>query len=264
MAWFSRAGLLLSAALLVAASAPAIAAPQPESAIWMRIDPTEIGVDLFYDGAAVHVEGVIPAGYDAAILCRGEEGPVELKRKGKFAGILWMNVAEVVLENVPSLYLLRTSRALAELAPPPVLEELGVGYAALEPKALRSPGRTAQHGDFREFVKLKESEKLYSYEEGGAKVEPGPNQSMRVSADCSLPAKARWGEYEVHLFGFKAGRGKLLRTERLRLGPVGVTARVSTLAERHGLLYGILAVLFALGVGLLTGLAFGLVSKKGH
>jgi hypothetical protein len=145
-----------------------------------------------------------------------------------------------------------------------VLEELGVGYPALESWVLRSPARTARDGDFREFLKLKQSEKLYSYEPGGVKLEPGPDRAMHVSAECWLPTKAPWGEYEVLLFGFKAGRGELLRTERLPLGPVGVTARVSTLATHHGLLYGIMAVLIALGVGLLTGLAFGLASKKGH
>jgi hypothetical protein len=73
-----------------------------------------------------------------------------------------------------------------------------------------------------------------------------------------------WGEYQVRLFGFRAGRGELLRAERLSVAPVGLTARVSTLAQSHGLLYGIVAVVIALGVGLLTGLAFGLVSKEGH
>jgi hypothetical protein len=264
MAWLKISGLLLSAALQVAASSPAVSAPRPESINSMRIDPTEIGVGLFYKGASVHVEGVIPAGYDAAILCRGQESSVELKRKGKVGGFLWMNVAEVVFEDVPSLYLLSTSSALAKLAPPSVLEELEVGYPALESRALRSSARTAQEGDFREFLKLKESEKLYSYEVGRMNFEPRPDGAIHVSAECWLPTKAPWGEYEVRLFGFEAGRGELLGTERLQLGPVGVTARVSALATRHGLLYGILAVLIALGVGLLTGLAFGLASKKGH
>jgi len=264
MAWLKISGLLLSAAFLVAASAPAISAPPPASVVSMKIDPTEIGVDMFYRGASLHIEGVIPAGFDAAILCSGQDTSVELKRKGKVAGFLWMNVADVVVENVPSLYLLNTSGPLARLAPPPVLEELGVGYPALQSRALRPHARTAQEGDFREFLKLKESEDLYSYEAGAVKFEPRPDGAMHVSAECWLPTKAPWGEYEIRLFGFKEGRGELLRTERLKLGPVGVTARISTLAMHHGLLYGILAVLIALGVGLLTGLAFGLASKKGH
>lgn len=264
MTWPTISCLLLSAAFMVGPSAAAVAAPSGESDIWMRVDPTEIGVNLFYKGASVDVEGVVPSGYDVAVVCTGQKGSIELKRKGKVAGFLWMNVAELVFEDVPSLYLLSTSAALDELAPAPVLEELGVGYAALESRVRRSPDRTVQDADFREFLKLKESERLYSYEEGGVELEAGPDRAMHVSVECWLPTKAPWGEYEIRLLGFKAGRGELLRTERLELGPVGVTARISTLATRQGLLYGIFAVVIALGVGLLTGLAFGLASKKGH
>ena len=140
-----------------------------------------------------------------------------------------------------------------------------MGYQALASRAVRSPDQAQQEdGDFAEFLKLKESENLYSYAEGGVKLEPGPGGAMRVSGECLLPARVPWGEYEVRLFGFKAGQGKLLSTERLNVAPVGVTARISALAERHGLLYGILAVLIALVVGLMTGFVFGLVSKKGR
>jgi len=173
-----------------------------------------------------------------------------------------MNVADVVFEDVPSLYVLNASRALTELAPPPVLRELGVGYEALESRARQSPGQTGSVGDFEQFLKLKESEQLYSIDESGVKIESGPNGAMRVSAEFLLPTKAPWGEYEIDLFEFKAGQGKLLHSERLQLAPAGVTARISALATHHGLLYGVLAVLIALGVGLLTGLAFGLVPKK--
>ena len=254
---------LLSAVLLAALPAPAVAAPAPEPTVSMKIDPTEIRVGAFYNGATVHVEATIPAGYGAAILCSGERDSIELKKKGKVLGFLWMNVGDVVFEDVPSLYVLSTSIPPADLAPASVLEELGVGYRAIESRAARSPDRAESERDFGEFLKLKQSEKLYSYDERGVKLESGPSGTMRVSAECLLPTKAPWGDYEVRLFGFKAGKGELLRTERLRVAPVGVTARLSALARNHGLLYGILAVLIALGVGLLTGLAFGLGSKKG-
>jgi uncharacterized protein (TIGR02186 family) len=229
----------------------------------MKIDRTEIPVNMFFTGATVHVEATIPAGCDAAILCAGEEHAVELKRKGKVLGLLWMSVGDAVFEEVPSLYLLHTTRPLSELAPTPVLEELGLGYPALQSRALRSAAAIERDADFAEFLKLKQSEDLYSYDDQGMKLGPGPSGAIRVSADCLLPTKVPWGEYQVRLFGFKEGKGELLRSDRLHVIPVGVTAHISTLARNHGLLYGIFAVVIALGVGLLTGLAFGLGSKKG-
>ena len=260
----TMSSLLLSVVFQVALSAPALATTSPESVVWMKIDPAEIGVNVFYDGAAVRVEGGIPAGYEAAILCSGQRRDVELKKKGRVLAFLWMNVGEVVFEDVPSIYMLSTSSPLTELAPLPVLEELGVGYQALESRAMRSPEQTQQDADFGEFLKLKESEKLYSYTEGGVKLEPGPSGATKLSAECFLPTRAPWGEYEVRLFGFKAGRGELLSTERVNVAPAGLTARVSALARSHGLLYGILAVLIALVVGLMTGFVFSLASKRGH
>ena len=259
----TMSSLLLSIVLQVVLSLPALAASEPEPSASLKVDPIEIGVNMFFSGETVHVEGTIPAGYEAAVLCSGEEGSVELKRKGKVLGFLWMSIGDVVFDNVPSFYVLNTSIPLADLAPAPVLEKLRLGYPALESTVVRLPKQAKFVGDFREFLKLKEGENLYSYDERGAKLAPGPGGAMQLSAECLLPTKAPWGEYEVRLFGFKAGMGELLRAERLHVAPVGVAARISALARDHGLLYGILAVVIALGVGLMTGFAFGLVSKKG-
>lgn len=263
MTLLTMSSLVSSIVLQLALALPALAVSQPEPSASLQLDPTEIHVDMFYGGEIVHVAGTIPAGYQAAVLCSGEEGSVELKTKGKVLGFLWMNVGEVAFEHVPSLYVLSTSVPLADLAAAPVLEKLGLGYPALESTVVRQPGQGSFEGDFREFLELKESEDLYSYDERGVELVQGPSGAMQLSAECLLPTKAPWGEYEVRLFGFKAGMGELLRVERMRVDPVGVAARVSALARDHGLLYGVLAVLIALGVGLLTGLAFGLVSKKG-
>lgn len=255
--------LLFSAVLQAALLTPAVAAQDSEPPIAMKIDRSEIPVNMFFKGATVHVEGTIPAGCDAAILCAGEEHAVELKRKGKVLGFLWMSVGDAVFEDVPSVYVLHTTRPLPELAPSPVLEELGLGYPALRASAPPSTPPIERDADFAEFLKLKESEGLYSYHDQGVKLQPGPSGAIRVSADCLLPTKAPWGEYQVRLFGFSEGKGELLRSERLRVTPVGVTSHISSLARNHGLLYGIFAVVIALAVGLLTGLAFGLGSKKG-
>ena len=58
--------------------APVAAAPGSPSPISLKVDPSEVGVDLFYSGTVVHAEGVIPAGTDAAIVCRGQERAVDL------------------------------------------------------------------------------------------------------------------------------------------------------------------------------------------
>jgi uncharacterized protein (TIGR02186 family) len=255
--------LILAATALFARPAGGEAAG-PGPAVGLRIDPPEVRLGLFYGGTDVRVEAAVPAGLDVAVLCVGREDRIEMKKKGKVWGILWMNVGEVAFDKVPSLYVLNTSRKLADLAALPVLEELGVGYPALEAQALGPGGAPEDHQLFRELLLLKESEGLFSVDQGGIGVEPEVSGSAHVSSKCFLPAKTPMGEIEVRVYGFSGGRGRLLDSGRLRISPGGVNMFITSLAGRHGLLYGILAVVIAIVVGLGTGLVFGLGSKKGH
>lgn len=260
--------LLTLLSLLVAADAqtrePGTVTTEPQPATWLKIDPRQIEVRTFYSGTTVGVEGVIPVGYEAAVACVGKTDTIELKKKGRVLGILWMNVGDVVFEDVPSFYVLNTSTKLSALASPPILKELQIGYPAIEAQTIRSAVDRERHELFQELLKLKESERLYSYEEGGVQLEPEEEGAVRLWAQCFLPAKAPSGNYDVRLFVFQGGRGELLHNVRLGVTQVGATAFISSLAQHRGLLYGVLAVVIALVVGLLTGFVFGLVSKTGH
>jgi uncharacterized protein (TIGR02186 family) len=254
---------LLGATVLVAQRA-GLAAPEEQSDSRMRIDPTEIVVGLFYGGTTLHLDAAVPAGLEVAVVCVGQEERVELKRKGKVGRILWINVGDAVFDRVPSFYQLTTSGSLAELAPASVLQKLGVGYGALEARAVQAAGDEDGSRLFRELVRLKESEQLFSEQQGGVSLEATAHGSTHVSARCFLPDKVPMGSVEVRLFGFSQGRGSLLDSRRVRLRQGGLTAFISSLAVGHGLLYGILAVFVAVIVGLLTGFVFGSGSRRGH
>lgn len=260
--------LLLTLLNLLAAEAqlryPASVATLSQSATMLEIEPNHIEVGTFYSGTTVRVEGAIPTGYEAAIACVGKADTIELKKKGRVLGILWMNVGDVVFQDVPSFYVLNTSTKLSELAPPPILERLQVGYPAIEARTTRSAIEGEKHELFQELLKLKESERLYSYDEDGVRLRPGRGGTVHFSAQCFMPAKAPSGDYDVRLFVFQGGRGRLLHTVRLEVAPIGATAFISSLAQHDGLLYGVLAVIIALVVGLFTGFVFGLASKTGH
>lgn len=243
---------------------PASVTTGAQPATWLEIDPGQIEVGTFYSGTTVRVEGVIPVGYEAAVACVGKADTIELKKKGRIFGILWMNVGDVEFPDVPSFYVLNTSTNLSELAPSPVLNGLQVGYPAIEARTTRPGGDDEKHQLFQELLKLKESERLYSLNEEGVRLGPEEEGAVHLSAQCFMPAKAPSGNYDVRLFVFQGGRGELLHTKRLGVAQVGATAFISILAQRHGLLYGVLAVVIALVVGLLTGFVFGLSSKTGH
>ena len=248
----------LFAALALASNAPATA-PQA-----LSVSPQVVPVGVFYGGADVTVEAMIPGGCQAAVLVTGDSADLTLKKKGKRGGILWMNVGTVSFKSVPVVYKLHGSQNPETLAPKSVLAAMNLGYDAVAEKAIgseKSPERTRL---FWELVKLKEREKLFSMKAEGVSLSPDVDGRTRVSARFRLPAGTPIGAYRISLFAFRDGRGQLVSSGSIEVKRVGLVNLTVSLAHRHGTFYGILSVLIALGAGLFTGFLFGMKGKGGH
>lgn len=250
--------LPIGIATVIAAAAPP--AP-PQTVGGINVDPAEVQAGMFYAGATVHVSAVVPMDADVAIVCLGEGRPLKLKKKGKALGVIWMNVADVSFDEVPDLYLLRTSARLDGLAVPAVLKDLVVGYDALEARAGPGPGAEML---FDELTRLKERDRLWEVAEGTVHVQPAEDGMALATTDFTLPAKAPPGVYRILVYAFRDGVGGVLGEGEVRVQQAGMAAFISSLATEHGLLYGALAASVAVVVGLATGFIFGLGSKGGH
>lgn len=248
VSWFS------SASVEAAAAAPAA----------LRVRPEKISVGMFYSGGSLQLDGMAPAGNELALVLLGETEDLKLKKKEKILGLLWMNRGEVAFENIPSFYAVSSSRALKKLAPRAELNRLGIGFEAFssEPSKQGANGDSADH--FSDLVKLKKKEHMFMADERGITIDRRDKKGEHWKAVLSLPSKLLPGKYRVQLFAFRNGAGKLIGSRTLSVRQVGMAAFIHSLAEQHGLLYGICAVIIALIVGVLTGLAFGLGSKGGH
>lgn len=250
-------------ALLLAWSAAAAAAQTggatPGDGI--SVEPPRVVAGMFFSGADVRVRAAVPLGAEVAIVLRGEDQELSLKKKGKAFGLIWMNMEDVSFRAVPDVYLLRSSAPVEALAPSPVLEEAGVGLGAL---AARCDAGGDRAGLFGELVRLKERDGLWNVEEGEVRVGAEEEGAAAASAEFFLPASAPPGTYHVLVHTFADGRAELVGSREIELRQEGLARLISDLAREHGLLYGILASLFAVVVGLGTGLAFGRGSGSGH
>lgn len=290
----------LAAALLLSA-VPAGAQPDGSRGI-LHVAPTSVEVGMFFRGATVHVEGIAPPGRRLALVCVGKHGKVELKRKGKVWNALWMNVGSVAFDHVPSFL-----HAYADVDGAPVNGEalpadlrLGLGADGVESHVLPASADETTHRLFREFVRLKVKEGLYSFGKlhaerlgaggnnggnggepiptpvipvsaGGTSVQgrspPEPASDLalpaRISADFELPASIPPGQYEIRMIGYRDGTAELLASQTLAASRVGLALLISSFSEHHGLLYGIFSVLLAAAAGFLTGMLFA-SAKKGH
>ncbi len=261
-----RAGAVgLLVGLLVLAG-PAAAAPETRrgSEALLAVTPEEVRADLFFSGALLHVRGTVPEGHQAAVLCTGADGRLNLRRKGRVWGLFWMNTGEVAFDGVPSLYLLTTSAPVAQLAPADVLARLGTGLDALESRAAFEGPAADRKALFGELVRLKRGEGLYAVVEGGARLKPGASGMLEVAADLFLPARTPPGEYRVRLLSFQGGGGSVGSETSVVLRQTGFAAFTSRMAQERGLLYGIVSVVVAIAAGMLTGVIFGRGSRRPH
>ncbi|HUL58587.1 MAG TPA: TIGR02186 family protein [Anaeromyxobacteraceae bacterium] len=259
----ARAAIACAAAAALLRPAGAGEPEAPPARAWIRVEPSTIDIGMFHRGTTVRVEGAAPAGSRVALVCVGGQGKVELKRKGKVWNVLWMNVGTVAFERVPTVVHVAADVDGADRRGVPPELRLGLGYDGVEAQVLPVGADDATRLLFQEFVRLKVAERLYSFEKLRPASATGSPPSSHVSAEFSLPPGIPPGEYEVRMIGFRDGTAELLATEKITARRVGLALLVATMAQRSGILYGILSVVLATGAGFLTGVVFS-ASRKPH
>ena len=228
----------------------------------VRVEPSEIRAGIFYHGAQVTVTFEAPADSRIAVVLEGARKTVELKEKKKLFGLLWMNAGEIRFENLPTVYKVATGAPRGGGAVEQAELLMAVGYPALEQDA--GIAEETDQNDFREYLKLKEREHLYGIMPDRISVSEEGEGSIRGEVVFERPAKASAGRYSIRLFAVENDRVHQLAEGGVTVRQVGAAAFISHLAENHGLAYGVLAAVFAVLIGLLTGVVFGLGGKGGH
>ena len=250
MARMTGYGRLITAGLvlLLIASAPAWAGDS------INVLPDVLEISSFFSGARMRITCDVPPGSQAVLRIRGKRIESELMRK-THRWELWMNQGEVDIGNTPGLYI--------ALSSDPGLFSSGNadypwGYDALEQEADFS-GQLKKPEDpiiFQEFVQLKERDQLYRLYPGGLEIIRTDPDHWRVKADFPLPSRIKPGAYNVALWIVRNGRVTERRDGSFEVRRSGLPKFLYSLAMKHGVTYGFLAVALAMVVGMLTGVVF--------
>jgi uncharacterized protein (TIGR02186 family) len=222
----------------------------------VRVEPENVRIGPFYSGRGIQVKATTAGSADVVIRVAGRDEPVTLKKKGRKYGFLWMNVGEVHYEAVPTLYIVRSTRALDEIADNEALSRLKIGFDALKDQ-VPAESEDGAREFFGELIKLKQRDHLFVSEAAGVELHAGGARQQEVTSEFLLPAKAPVGDYTVDVFSFQGGKGDLIGTAKVDLKRGSVVSFITSLATHHGLLYGCLAVTVAVLAGLATGFIFG-------
>ncbi len=222
----------------------------------VKLEPNVVIIGATYNGATVKVTGEVPVNSEAVVYVTGHRKDTEFKKKGKALGLLWMNMGTVVFHNAPSLYLIFTSLNAD-------VQSLPVGFEALKNEISISPAGEDKDFLFREFLKLKTKEGLYSITKGAVKYGKGTGQIKPFTCTVTLPSKLVPGNYEVHIAAINSRKILASAQEVLKAEEKGLPNLVATLAFRHSTTYGILATVIAIIAGLIMGIIFK-GGKGGH
>ncbi|MBI3593000.1 MAG: TIGR02186 family protein, partial [Nitrospirae bacterium] len=153
-----------------------------------------IKIDFFYHGSSVSVRGISDPGTDLVIKITSPDGHQALKKKGKVAGFLWMNVGDLKFENVPNLYFVNSTRKIEDILSREEMDKYVLGYPSLEKHVEIAPVANDSEKDkwFGEFLKYKQDSNLYAVSGGSISVnEKDGKQNYYVL--CNWPYQATPG-----------------------------------------------------------------------
>ncbi|MBI5408305.1 MAG: TIGR02186 family protein [Nitrospirae bacterium] len=226
----------------------------------IKANHDNIKIDFFYHGSTVSVKGASDPGVDLIIKITSPDGHEVLKQKGKAAGFLWMNTGTLNFEHTPNLYSLHSTKKLEDILSREEAEKYIIGYSALnrhiEIKPVNNESEKATW--FKEFIRFKESSKLYAASAGKIAVTlKDGRQEYYILTDW--PYQAPPGDYFVTVHAVKDKKVIETAEANVHVEQVGSVKLLAQMAENSAATYGIISILIAVAAGFGVGLIF----KKG-
>ena len=247
-----RAALLLAAAPLLLGAAEPVLVPDI-SARSIEIRYSFSGAQLLLFGAILYPGGRVPAHpADVIVVLKGPVEPILVRQKEKIAGI-WMNADSNRFRSAPGFYSVASSAPVRKLVDErtAAIYELGLQDLQLSPGggALPEKERRFETG----LLDLRERHGLYAENSRGVEI----SQGVLYRARIAIPSQVPVGTYTAETFLVADGKVIAAATREIEIGKSGFERFIALAAQRHGFLYGLAAVLLALGLGWSAALAFG-------
>ena len=233
----------------------------PRETIEADVSTREVPIGGNFSGTRVVIFGTIENSrqtsadeglYDIAVVIAGPNETLMARHKANVAG-LWVNTSSFTFKNVPSYYTVLATRPVADIAPKPLLLQLGIGFDNLRIVPETTAG-AKEAGDFRDAVlRVKSQQSLYREDPSG--VAFIGRSLFRASVD--LPANAPVGEFNAWIYLFRKGEllGSPYKT-KLDLKRQGFESAVYNFAMGYPFWYGLLSVAMALTFGFLATMLF--------
>jgi len=250
---------LLLVLLALAAAAPAAAqtrnplrGPAPADApLITDLSSHLIAITSSFAGTELLLFGAIDEPGDIVVVVRGPSGNAVVRRKEPILG-LWLTRRSAVFAGVPAFYVVTSTRPLAEIAPPTLLQRLQIGIDMLRFRFAGS-GVIEDIDDFRAaLIRQKRLEGLYQQSTGGVDF-LGP-KLFRTA--ISFPSTAPVGTYQAEVYLIRDERIIAAQSSPLFIDKQGVEQEIFDFSRQQPAVYGLVAVLAAMLAGWLAAIVF--------
>ena len=211
-----------------------------------------ISITSSFQGAKLLLFGATEGGGDVVVVVRGPLEDLVVRRKSRVAGI-WVNRAAIAFTDVPSYYVVASTRPLDEVLSESQRRRLQIGARYL---AMRPSGTVADAAEialYREaLTRNKERDRLFQELPGTVAF----LDSTLFRTTLHFPANAPVGRYSAETFLIRDGQIITAQSTPLFISKTGVERALFDFAKRQPASYGILAVLLAALAGWLASVVF--------
>ena len=226
-------------------------APARAEALAADLTSHLIAITTGFTGASVVLFGAIDGPGDVAVVVRGPDREMTVRRKSRIAGI-WMNSQEVTFTNVPSFYFVAASRPIEEIVSPGAAALYRLGVSSLEMKPERGAPPEIVDSFTAALIATQQRAKLFPNTLG--KVHFIGERLFRTTIE--FPSNVPTGTYLVAVFLIRERDVVSGQTTPLVVSKVGIDAEVFGFSVRQPGLYGFVAVMTAVVAGWLASLPF--------
>lgn len=212
-----------------------------------------IAISTAFTGTSVVLFGSIEPPGDVAVVVRGPQHDVLVRRKAPAAGI-WINEASMAFVDVPSFYGVASNRPVREFASDASLERhgIGLGYLRLEPADPEQYDPEQIAGFRAGLIRNMQEAGVYGADIG--QVVFLGDRLFRTT--LNFPANVPTGQFVVSVLLFRDGEVVTAQTTPLQVSKIGLGAEVFTFAMRNSAAYGAIAVVLAVAAGWLASVIF--------
>ena len=186
--------------------------------------------------------------HDIIVVVRGPALPYVVREKGEIGGV-WVNREQAVLDRIPSFYALAATRPPAEILLPEELELHPLGLDRI-PITWSSPPPPGREAEYRAAV-LREFTRAGLYSERPRSLQVMGETLFRT--EIYFPSHVPIGRYQAEVFLVRNGVVVSRQTALLTVDKIGLERAIHEFAHEAPAAYGLVAIMMAVGAGLIAG-----------